>query len=58
LTDRTYHITIEGYLTTNMTAKDIKENAYAGVWSWSLEKQKVTVKRIVEKKPRRRQDNE
>ena len=48
--NRKYRIIIEGELVTNMTAEEIKKNAYAGVYGWTLDKQRVTVKPIISKK--------
>jgi hypothetical protein len=46
---RKYHVTIEGDLETNMTAEEIKEEAQGSCF-WSLDKRKVTVKPIAQKK--------
>lgn len=47
---RKYHVTIEGDLETHMTAEEIKQDAHGSVFSWSLSRQKVTVKPIAQKK--------
>lgn len=47
---RKYHIIIEGDMETNMTAEEIKHEANGSVAHWSLDRQKVTVKPIVQKK--------
>jgi hypothetical protein len=46
---RKYHIIIEGDLETNMTIQEIKEETRVTVAHWGLDRQRVQVKRIVNK---------